>query len=146
MGDADLTDSLRALLFLAAAVFFGLGISLPILRFESFFLFSQTPSIIGIVGGLWRDGSLGLAAVLAAFSVLFPILKMSVAFLSVTRRRSVPQWASLLSKWSMMDVLLVALVVFAVKTTGIATASSQPGIWFYGASTILLAIASIKTR
>jgi paraquat-inducible protein A len=47
-----------------------------------------------------------------------------------------------LSKWSMMDVLLVALVVFAAKTSGLAAAVSQPGVWFYALSTLLVAAAS----
>ena len=40
-------------------------------------------------------------------------------------------------------VLLVALVVFAAKTSGLATAISQPGIWFYALSVVALAVASL---
>jgi len=43
----------------------------------------------------------------------------------------------LLSKWSMMDVMLVAIVIFAAKTSGLAQAFTQPGLWFYAASAIL---------
>lgn len=42
-----------------------------------------------------------------------------------------------LSKWSMMDVLLVAIVIFAAKTSGLAEAFTQPGLWFYAASSML---------
>jgi paraquat-inducible protein A len=37
----------------------------------------------------------------------------------------------------MMDVLLVAIVVAAAKTTGLADAFTQPGLWCYATSTII---------
>jgi len=138
-----LIHSLRPYLLLASAVFFGLGISLPLVRFEKLYFFSETPSLMGIVGGLWTDGSAALAIVVGLFSLLFPIVKMGVAFKSAINDDALPKWASILSKWSMMDVLLVAIVIFAAKTSGLATAISQPGIWFYGLSAVLLAIASL---
>ena len=42
----------------------------------------------------------------------------------------------------MMDVLLVALVIFAAKTSGLANAFAQPGLWFYATSAIAGAIAA----
>ena len=42
----------------------------------------------------------------------------------------------LLSRWSMMDVMLVAVVIVAAKTSGLASAFTQPGLWFYAASAI----------
>jgi paraquat-inducible protein A len=43
----------------------------------------------------------------------------------------------------MMDVLLVAIVVFAAKTSGLANAFSQPGLWFFALSAITVTLASI---
>jgi paraquat-inducible protein A len=50
------------------------------------------------------------------------------------------------SKWSMMDVLLVALVIFAAKTSGLADAFTQPGLWFYATSVATAAIATVLLR
>jgi paraquat-inducible protein A len=36
----------------------------------------------------------------------------------------------------------VALVVFAAKTSGLATAFTKPGLWFFAASVLLTAGAS----
>jgi paraquat-inducible protein A len=138
-----LIHQFRPYLLLASAISFGLGISLPLVRFEKLWFFSDTPSLLGIVGGLWSDGSIGLALVVALFSLLFPILKMAVAFRSAESGEEMPRWANVLSKWSMMDVLLVAIIIFAAKTSGLATAISQPGIWLYGLSAVLLAVASL---
>jgi len=54
----------------------------------------------------------------------------------------------LLSKWSMMDVLVVALAVFAAKTSGLASAAALPGLWFYAGAALLSALAAalIKNR
>lgn len=132
----------RPYLLLTAAIAFGLGISLPLVRFEKLYFFNETPSLLGIIAGLWSDGSVGLALVVGLFSLAFPIIKMAVAFDAAVGRADLPKWASMLSKWSMMDVLLVAIVIFAAKTSGLATAISQPGIWLYGLSTLALAAAS----
>ncbi|MGB7286922.1 MAG: paraquat-inducible protein A [Salaquimonas sp.] len=135
--------ALRPYLLLVSAIAFGLGISLPLVRFEKLYFFSDTPSLIGIVGGLWSDGSGGLAFLVALFSMLFPVVKMAVAFRSSYDGVKLPKWAGILSKWSMMDVLLVAIIIFAAKTSGLATAITQPGIWFYGLSAVVLAVASL---
>jgi paraquat-inducible protein A len=43
----------------------------------------------------------------------------------------------------MADVLIVALAIFAAKTSGLAEAATQAGIWFYAAATLLSAIAAV---
>jgi len=134
--------AIRPLLLLFAAIAFGLGISLPLIRFEKLFFFSETPSLIGVVGGLWGQGDLALAGLVALFSLVFPVVKMSTVYEAAFGSGRFPAWAGVLSKWSMMDVLLVAILVFAAKTSGLATAVSQPGIWFYAASTVLTAVAA----
>jgi paraquat-inducible protein A len=40
-----------------------------------------------------------------------------------------------------MDVLLVAIVIAAAKTSGLAEAFSQPGLWFYAGSTLAVSAA-----
>jgi paraquat-inducible protein A len=129
-------------LLLVAAVSFGLGITLPILRFEKLYFFTDTPSLIGVVRGLWMTGDIALALVVGAFSLAFPLVKLFTLYEAAFGVGRFPAWAGALSKWSMMDVLLVAIIVFAAKTSGFAAAASQPGLWFYAASAVLAAIAS----
>lgn len=132
---------LRPGLFVTAAICLALGLFLPILRFETFYFFSQTPSLIELVTALFESGDVALSLVVALFSIAFPIVKLAGIGLQLFGkageaglfRRVMPH----LSKWSMMDVMLVAIVVFAAKSSGIATAVSQPGLWFYAASTVI---------
>jgi len=129
---------------ISAAIAFGLGLTLPLVQFEKFYFFSETPSLIQLVTGLWIEGNNAIATLVVVFSILFPLLKMVIVFNTAVdqRAREFPRWISYLAKWSMMDVLLVALVIFGAKTSGVATAIAQPGIWFYAAAAILSVIAA----
>lgn len=139
---------LIALLLLLAALTFALGISQPILHMEKFYFFEETPSILSLIRSLWLEDSWLIAIAVLAFSVLFPLLKLTIVFISAispTARlahSSVIAWTGVLSKWSMMDVLLVALVIVATKTSGMANAIVQPGLWFYALSALAGAAAA----
>ena len=141
-------QKLIALLLLFSAVSFGLGISLPIMRFEKFFFFEETPSLLTLIYALWSDSSLLLAIVVLLFSVVFPLSKLAITFINAfgtqtnTPSGSIAWIANALAKWSMMDVLLVALVIFAAKTSGLASAFTQAGLWFYASSAIGGAVAT----
>ncbi|WP_419908849.1 paraquat-inducible protein A [Hoeflea sp.] len=135
-------------LLLAGPFFLALGLTLPLVRFEKLYFFEETPSLIGIVTTLWRDGSIMLAFLVALFSVLFPIAKILVVFFEAAARGNgsarpgvLSGFIPLLSKWSMMDVLLVALVIVAAKTSGVADAFTQPGLWFYAGSALSVTVA-----
>lgn len=129
-----------------APISFALGIVLPLVKFESFYFFDETPSLIGIVSTLFDGGDFLLAILVACFSILFPIVKQfAVTYEAFSRGKEQPEFLSklvpVLSKWSMMDVLLVAIVIVAAKTSGMANAFSQAGLWFYAASALLTILA-----
>ncbi len=135
---------LRSILLLIAAISFGLGIALPLVRFERLYVFAETPSLIDILIGVWGSGDYALTVIIALFSVIFPIAKLFTAFHATLNERELPSWIAALGKWSLMDVVLVAILIFAAKTSGFASAFTQPGIWFYMASTIFTAVSVSK--
>ena len=110
--------------------------------FLCFGLLLDRPS--GIVAGLWTGGDYLLAALIALFSLVFPTVKLALLALSAADPdgREPPAWAKALSNWSMLDVVLVALVIFATKTSGLATAQTLPGLWFFTLSVVLTAFSS----
>jgi paraquat-inducible protein A len=138
---------LKALLLLAAPFTFALGLTLPLMRFEKFFVFEETPSLIDVTLSLAADGEGVLAIVIGLFSVVLPAVKILVLYLAALggAERSL-RLLSAVGKWSMMDVMLVALVIFAAKTSGLAAAMTQPGIWFYAAATLSTAIVAALLR
>lgn len=135
-------SAVRPVLLVAAPFLLALGLVLPLVRFEKLWFFDETPSLLEIVASLWKGGDVVLAMLVALVSIVLPILKMiGIAAESMAAggtgslfyRNVMPH----LSKWSMMDVLLVAIVIAAVKTTGLANAFTQPGLWCYAASAMI---------
>ena len=43
-------------------------------------------------------------------------------------------------------IVLVALVIVAAKTSGMASAFTQPGLWFYAASAIMTGLLQMKLK
>jgi len=136
------------LLLFAATLSFGLGLVLPVAVFKKLLMFSDRPSLIEVVVGLWRDGNWPIAFVVALFSVAFPAAKLIVLHIAAysPRRAHWVERVGVLSKWSMADVLVVALVIFAAKTSGLAEAATQAGIWFYAAAAVMSAAVAVLLR
>ncbi len=139
---------ITALLLLLSAICFGMGISLPIAQFKRLYFFEETPSLLSLFAGLWGEGQVLIALAVLLFSIVFPIVKLTVTFLAALApdaalsNHPLAKFAPMLAKWSMMDVLLVALVIFAAKSSGLASAIAQPGLWFYASSAISGAVAA----
>lgn len=133
-----------------APLFLGLGLVLPLVRFETLYVFDRSPSLIGVVAALWSGDDKILAVVVGLVSIVFPVIKLiaiTAEALGIERNsdlasRLLPH----LSRWSLMDVLLVAIVIVAAKTGGIAEAFSQPGLWFYAGSALMAAIGHELAR
>lgn len=136
--------ALPALFVLLAALLLPLGLTLPLMRLDRLYLFTDEPSLIDAVTGLWTDGDRPLAAVVALASIVFPGAKLIVLQCAVAgvEGRLVRRLHAL-GRWSMMDVLVVALVVFGAKTSGLAEAVAEPGLWAYAGSTLAAAAAAL---
>lgn len=143
---------LKALLLVGASFAFALGITLPLMRFESFYLFSTDASLVEVILSLWSGGDGLLALLVGLVSIVFPLGKLllvaaeQVAKEGAVREGVLDRLVPVLSKWSMMDVLLVAIVIFATKTSGLAQAFTQPGLWFYAGSSLAVVALSALGR
>lgn len=136
-------------LILAVSAFsFGLGLTLPLVVMEKLLFFTETPSLIGILTGLWAGEEPILALLVGLFSLVLPSIKILLLHVAAFRGRKSRSVGLLgvVGKWSMMDVLLVALVIFSAKTSGLATATALPGLWFYTIATIGTAMAAAMVR
>ncbi len=140
-------------LLILSAVSLGFGMVLPLVLFEKLYFFTEAPSLLGIIASLWLQENRALAVLVGLLSVIFPVVKLiGVAFEATTpaenagRQALLMRLLPLLSRWSMMDVVLVALVIFAAKTSGMATAFTQPGLWFYAGSAVMTGILQMRLR
>jgi paraquat-inducible protein A len=131
-------------LTLSAAVCLILGLTLPVMQLTRLYFWTDTHSILSILSALYATGEIFLAGVIFVFSIVFPAFKLlyiTAAGTLVTAgpaRRS--RWfkrIEWLGKWSMLDVLVLALLIFYGKTHDLADARALPGIYFFAASVIL---------
>jgi paraquat-inducible protein A len=141
-----MTSPLLPLLLLGASLSFVLGVTQPLMEIDRLYFFTATPSLIEVTTGLWTHGDYAIAIITALFSLVFPLAKLAVlhlaAYPSTAGALAIPAWFKSLARWSMLDVLVVALIIFAAKTSGLATAVAKPGLWFFALSVVMTAMAS----
>jgi paraquat-inducible protein A len=139
---------LLSFLIILATVFFALGIILPVIRFTTIYVWTNEHSIATIIWALYESDEYFLCAVVFAVSVFFPFLKLFYLMTLVTspdlspefRRRSIStmEW---LGRYSMTDVMVLALMIFYVNSSGYTEAVVMPGVYFFAASAIITMLA-----
>ena len=135
-------------LIILATVFFALGIILPVIRFTTVYVWTNEHSIATIIWALYKNGELFLCVVLFAFSIFFPFLKLFYLLTLVTspdldpefRAKSIStmEW---LGRYSMTDVMVLALMIFYVNSSGYTEATVLPGVYFFAASALMTMLA-----
>ena len=137
------------LVLLVALVLLVIGLTAPILTLEKFYVFTNQVSLWSALQQLWEQNDWGLLLLLGTFSVLFPVLKI-LFLLKITNLEAADselhkqhlKWLAIYSKWSMLDVFVVALLVVSVKLNVLAEANVEYGIYVFAASVILTTLVS----
>ncbi len=104
--------------------------------------------LLGIIKSLFADRSFFLGIIIFLFSVVFPILKIvlcAVALISFQKtdaKDKIIKAIGYVSKWSMADVFIVAVIIVMFKAKGFNFKfTAEPGIYFYAISAILSSLA-----
>lgn len=139
---------LLSICIIAASVCLALGISLPIIRLTKYFIFSTDHSLLSTVWVLIHDGQSFLGGTILIFSIVLPITKLLYLLLVSTlpateltkqhKRLRALEW---LGKWSMHDVLVLALTIFFIKSQGVYDAASLTGVYFFTAAVLLMILS-----
>jgi hypothetical protein len=77
----------KAVLLVLAPAMLALGVTLPLMRFESFYFLKSDASLVDIVSVLWAGGDILLSVLVALLSIVFPLGKL---VLVTADRRSRP--------------------------------------------------------
>lgn len=140
-------DRLILPLFVLAFAALGLGVLLPVVEVSNLVIFATRFSIAEAAWRLLADGEILLGAVIVVFSVGFPLGKIVVALAVFWRLESTgaapSRWIDRLEffgRWSCADVLIVAIAIVVTKSTGVADARMEIGLWFFAASVVLTAV------
>lgn len=134
---------------MAALILYPLGIFLPVIELERFG-HSQSTSILGGISQLLSSGHWILALIVFLCSVVIPICKLAGLLvlanerlpIGTSARDFVWRFLEITGRWGMLDVLLVAGLVAAVKLGDLVTIEPGPGIYAFGATVILSLLAS----
>jgi len=113
---------------------FPAAVLLPILEVEQFGHHHRS-SILGGIIDLYHSGSFLIATVILLFSIVLPLLKI-LALIELSWLCSMPQhhrartyrWMEQIGKWSMMDVMLLALLVMLIKLSGVVQFHFGPAL------------------
>ncbi len=137
-------------LLLAALALLLAGIVLPSLTVSTLAILSNSVSILSGLVVLWDNDQYFLFLVLLVFSVLFPAVKLLfglwVWFFSGNPHPAAIGRLEALAKWSMLDVLVIALVVAALNVTVISGVVIHAGLYLFTASVILSKLALARIR
>jgi hypothetical protein len=111
---------------------------------------SESLKLLTTIRTLYEDGDVGLAIVIIAFTLIFPVGKyLALLFVMLSRssrnRNRVLLWIKNLGQWSMGDVFVVAFLVVIIRVNNsIAQIQVEvlPGLWVFAASVLLSMIVS----
>ena len=145
---SELRRFLFGLLTLAAAGLLIFGVTLPAIQLTKLYLWTDRHSILSAIEALYLDKEYFLAGLIGLFSIIIPACKLAFLLLVTTfsttrpanRERTLERLESL-GKWSMMDVLVLALMVFYVNASSLADATALPGVYCYAGSVFLTMLA-----
>jgi paraquat-inducible protein A len=127
---------------------------LPVMYSSLFGHGSESTIVHGVIE-FWASGSFGIALVIFIASVVVPCSKFLVlgTLLFTAQRRS--HWAmrerarlyrliELIGYWSMLDVMVVAVVAALVKFQTLSVIEPRAGIFFFGLMVILTLLSAMS--
>jgi len=136
-------------LILLAAVLFLVGILSPSVVVNEFGNTRQLSLLDGIQV-LWATGHTFLAALIFLFTILFPPVKLvltaAVAIptlrLAQQTRRRFRKLVESLGRWSLLDVLVIAILIVAIKVRGLVSVKAAWGVYAFTCSIALSMLAT----
>jgi paraquat-inducible protein A len=144
-------DRLMDVVLAAGIVLFGIGITLPVMTVTELWVFENEFSIIGGIAKLWSEGEPLLACVVAAFSIAFPVIKITLAWgiwhhADATRPhfRLFLKLLTVSGRWSMADVFIIATAIMIAKIAGFADATSEAGLYYFMGSLALITLVTLR--
>lgn len=120
------------------------GLMLPSLHFQNLWVLNQEYSLWLATWTFWDKQHYSLFALLFGFTVVMPILKVLAglwvfyaANTDALPARRWLHWLSTISKWSMLDVFIVAVIILALEGSLLTAASLGLGIALFAAAVVL---------
>ena len=111
----------------------------PLFSVENFFFFTQEKNIINILIALYKNSEIFLFLILFISTVLIPIMKFifSALFYIGPSIKITKKLLYFFTKWSMLDLLLIAIAVTVFKLSIFTEMKVELGSYFLCAFVVL---------
>lgn len=137
-------DRWLGLVLLASLALLALGLFLPAIEINSLFFLSREFSLVESVFSFLEAGDYFLFAVTFVFSILFPTFKIvsglvlwHAADLTGSSAGKLLEVLTAASKWSMLDVFIIALVVLVADGRLLTGADIRVGAIIFSAAVLV---------
>lgn len=134
---------------LGATILLLVGIAAPMMTISKFMLVENSFSVLSGVVELFRNGQFLLFLVVTGFSIVMPLLKIGVLFAlmsgKVQHSDNIGRYLHLMheyGRWAMLDVLVVAILIVAVKLGAIVSVEIHYGLFLFGAAVLLIMLVT----
>ena len=123
------------LLFLLTTVSLFAAIGLPYFHISQFLLKNKAYSVIESIVALAQSGSVAFALTIMVFLVIFPIARISLmaaeGFIPMSRESRVrlTWWSGIIGAWSMLDVFVLALLLFMLEGDRLIAFDVRAGLY-----------------
>jgi paraquat-inducible protein A len=128
-------------------IFYLLGLFTPLYTSTHFYIFSKESTLFQSILLLFNHREIYLGALIFIFTIFLPIIEFVVVFIKLfkmgkTISKKYVKFLTLLSKWSMLDVFVVAVILINLKfDSRIIDMKLGQGIIWFSLSVILLLIS-----
>lgn len=130
-----------------------IGLQLPAVTISSFWLYKTDVSIMDGIRSFFAEGQTALGLLVLAVSVVFPVGKILLGLLLLARGRPRLGGSSALlamlvwlSKWSMTDVFVFALIVLVLNGQLLTSADIHGGVALFAGGVLLSAFGISQVR
>jgi paraquat-inducible protein A len=127
------------------------SVFMPALQVKQFFFFKDTITIWDAIAKLFERGEWVIGPVLFLFTIAFPLFKLfAIIHLFASRSLTDPRLEQHLTRlesigrWSMLDVMVAALMIVSLTATGLAEARFLPGMYLFTFSVVATLLLSSR--
>jgi len=139
------------LLLIASTLLFIFGLFLPLITISKFIVINNSLSVMSGLTELIHSGQILIFLLIALFSVVLPLVKIGFLFLLLksdsSKTRKHEKLLHLMheyGRWTMLDVMVVAMLVVTVKLGVIASIEIHVGLYLFGLAVLLLMFITQK--
>jgi len=132
-------------LLVTASLLLIAGFVMPMMTITKFMMVSNSFSIVSGIWQLLKDGQFFIFILVACFSIVLPVMKISLLFNLLhpktthpNRRKKLLQLMHDYGRWAMLDVMVVAILIVTVKLGAIASIQVHSGLYVFGLAVLLI--------